>query len=566
MKLIGLIVCLVLSFSTLDAHLDFIEVKYPLNGTDTTPGTVWPMPLSWTGTSDKVLYLDQKKFKMVSTLRHCDIIQESIKLYKNILFPPKIYQPNPPVARRDAMLWGLKMSIADKECPTYPTSSMNESYTLKIGRGIAHVKAQSVWGALKGLETFSQLTWFTKDGAKLAINDSTVIEDEPRFSYRGLLLDTARHYIPVPLLKKNIDAMMYSKLNVFHWHIVDDQSFPLESKTYPNLTEARFTPAHVYTQDDVKDIVEHARLRGIRVIPEFDSPGHVNSFGKLFPKLITVCWKDNKPYQAIYSVQGKAEIFNPTLDELYPIVESVLAELKTLFVDEYIHLGMDEVYYECWKSNPQITEWMKNQNMTSYHSLEAYYSGKVLNIAKGLGKKVTVWQDVWDNGVELDKSTQIQIWKDTSILPYHKKWSQYLSEVTNDGYSAILSSPWYINFIKYGYQDWYRFYQVEPMTNFTGDASKLIGGEAALWSEYVDGTNIATRLWPRASAVAERLWSQASVNDTEDAKFRLDDHRCRLLRRGIAAAPILNGYCGDYEYGMKNSVVHNKAFNYDWPA
>ena len=132
--------------------------------------------------------------------------------------------------------------------------------------------------------------------------------------------------------------------------------------------------------------------------------------------------------------------------------------------------------------------------------------------------------------LKLEKDTQVQIWKDTSILKEHKRWSEYLSNITRDGYPVILSSPWYINFIEYGYQDWYRFYQVEPFENFTGDASLFRGGEACLWSEYVDGSNLAQRLWPRASAIAERLWSAASVNNTEDAKYRLDEHRCRLLR------------------------------------
>jgi len=256
---------------------------------------------------------------------------------------------------------------------------------------------------------------------------------------------------------------------------------------------------------------------------------------------------------------------NPTLEELYPLLNEYLKEFNSLFVDEYIHLGNDEVYYDCWKSNPNISEWMKKMNFTDYHHLQAYYSSKLLKLAKTQNKKVTVWQDVYDNGVKLDKTTQIQIWKDTSILPEHSTWQEYLNQVTNDGYRAILSSPWYINFVSYGYQEWYKFYQVEPMRNFSGNPELLIGGEACLWTEYVDGTNIETRLWPRASAIAERLWSAATVNDPEEAKFRLDEHRCRLLRRGIPASPVLNGYCGDYEYGMEKSVIFDPEFNYGWP-
>jgi hexosaminidase len=121
----------------------------------------------------------------------------------------------------------------------------------------------------------------------LALNDSTIIRDSPRFQYRGLMLDTARHYIPIPILKKQIDSMAYNKLNVFHWHIVDDQSFPFEMKKYPNITKnGQYTPAHVYTQQQVLDIIQHARLRGIRVIPEFDTPGHVAALGRSFPGIL----------------------------------------------------------------------------------------------------------------------------------------------------------------------------------------------------------------------------------------------------------------------------------------
>lgn len=493
--------------------------------------------------------------------------------YRRVLFPPRIYT-SATLSDSDPLLLTLHVHVdSDSEqgataCPRYPDSQADESYELRIVGSGAQLSARTVWGALRGLDTFSQLTYLTDD-KKLAINDLTTIQDFPRFTYRGLMLDTARHFIPVAVLRKQLDAMAYNKFNVLHWHIVDDQSFPFESVRFPNLTtKGRYSPAHVYTQQDVKAVIEHARLRGIRVIPEFDTPGHVDAFGRAFPKFITVCWKDGKPYQAIYSVQGKAEILNPTVDELYPVLHDVLAEFKSVFPDEYIHLGNDEVYYECWKSNPNITEWMQANNMTEYSQLQAYYTSRLLKIADGLEKKVTVWQDVFDNGVVLDKSAQIQVWKDTKTLPEHKPWHVYLNDITRSGYRAILSSPWYLNFVSYGYAEWYGYYEVEPMRNFDGDdeqAKLLIGGEACLWSEYVDGANLDARLWPRASAVAERLWSASSVNDPEAAKYRLDEHRCRLLRRGISASPVLNGFCGDYEYGMENSVVFESVFNYGWP-
>jgi len=153
-------------------------------------------------------------------------------------------------------------------------------------------------------------------------------------------------------------------------------------------------------------------------------------------------------------------------------------------------------------------------------------------------------------------------------VPGHRPWEEYLFNITRDGYKAILSSPWYINFIKYGYREWYDFYLVDPLKDFQGtpeQAALIIGGEACLWSEYVDGTNVEARIWPRASTIAERLWSPGSVNNPDDAMFRLDEHRCRLLRRGIQAQPVLNGYCGGYEYGMAESNAFDRAFTYGWP-
>ncbi|RNA39192.1 beta-hexosaminidase subunit beta [Brachionus plicatilis] len=568
-NLSGLILIL-FYLGVIKSKLFYIEVKYPLlnassNQTKVIELPLWPAPKFIKDTSKGLLVLSQNSFKMTTNLpQSCDIMEENIKLYTNIFFLPK-FELNPIISDTDVALNELSFEISDQFCPGYPNTSIDETYELSVKPGVSIIKANSVWGALRGLETFSQLTFINEDN-KLSIKDSIEIKDSPRFSYRGILLDTARHYIPVPIIKKQLDAMSYNKFNVFHWHIVDDQSFAFESFKYPNLTQkGKYGDAHVYTQKDVKEIIDHARLRGIRVIPEFDSPGHVESFGRTFPQFITVCWVGGKPYQAIYSVHGKAEILNPTLEGIYPVLKEVLSEYKEVFQDEYIHLGMDEVYYDCWKSNPNISEWMAERNMTDYHQLEAYYSSKILQIAKDLNKKVTVWQDVYDNGVRPEKTTQIQIWKDEAIG--FSKWSDYLNDITSNGYPVILSSPWYINFVSYGFQEWYKHYLVEPMANFTGDAEQaklLRGGEACLWSEYVDGANIEARLWPRACPIAERLWSPSDINDPEEAKFRLDEQRCRLLRRGIPASPILNGYCGDYEYGMKKSVVFEPEFNYDW--
>lgn len=170
----------------------------------------------------------------------------------------------------------VKVEVQQPGCQ-YPGPNHDESYSIEVPHGAhAHealVHAKSVWGALRGLETLSQLV-YSDEHNQLMINESE-IHDHPRYKYRGVLLDTARHYLPMKVILANLDAMAYNKFNVFHWHIVDDQSFPYFSTRYPNLTDhGAYTPRHIYTQEDVQDVIEYARMRGIRVIPEIDSPGN----------------------------------------------------------------------------------------------------------------------------------------------------------------------------------------------------------------------------------------------------------------------------------------------------
>ncbi len=172
------------------------------------------------------------------------------------------------------------------------------------------IEAQTVWGALRGLETFSQLVY--ADAKNQLLINETEIEDGPRYRYRGLLLDTARHYLPKKILLANLDAMAYNKLNAFHWHLVDDQSFPFVSQKYPTIHQkGAYTPKHVYTPADVQEVIEYARMRGIRVIPEMDTPGHTHAMARAYPELLTPCYKNGKVCQPDYPNHSQTEILNP---------------------------------------------------------------------------------------------------------------------------------------------------------------------------------------------------------------------------------------------------------------
>ncbi|KAG7257861.1 hypothetical protein CRUP_000024 [Coryphaenoides rupestris] len=290
--------------------------------------------------------------------------------------------------------------------------------------------------------------------------------------------------------------MAMNKMNVFHWHIVDDPSFPYQSTTFPQLSEkgAYHPYTHVYTPADVKMIIEFARMRGIRVVPEFDTPGHTQSWGKGQTNLLTTCYSGADP-------SGTFGPVNPIVNTTYDFMKQLFKEISTVFPDPYIHLGGDEVDFDCWKSNPDVQKWMAEQGFgKDYTKLESFYIQK------------------W-----LKPDTVVNVWIGSRL-------AEELFNVTAAGFTTILSAPWYLDLISYG-QDWQRYYKVEPLSFKGSDAQNklVIGGEACLWGEFVDSTNLTPRLWPRASAVAERLWSAKDVTDINDAYSRLVRHRCRMV-------------------------------------
>uniref|UniRef100_A0A8C7K5D3 Beta-hexosaminidase subunit alpha n=1 Tax=Oncorhynchus kisutch TaxID=8019 RepID=A0A8C7K5D3_ONCKI len=358
---------------------------------------------------------------------------------------------------------------------------------------------------------------YQDDFGEYFVNE-TEIEDFPRFQFRGILLDTSRHYLPLHAILKTLDAMSYNKFNVFHWHIVDDPSFPYQSSTFPDLSsKGAFHPStHVYTQIDVKRVIAHARLRGIRVLAEFDSPGHTQSWGKGQPGLLTPCYKGTVP-------SGTFGPVNPANSSSYKFMTHLFKEVTSVFPDSYVHLGGDEVDFTCWKSNPDVRGFMLKMGFgTDYTKLESYYMEKL-----GLNKTAIVWQDVFDYHEKLCCSSLsvVEVWKGGCYLCEVRR-------VTKAGLRVVLASPWYLD--QPGpTHDWARYYTVWPLA-FKGTEQQkklVIGGEVCMWGEYVDATNLSPRLWPRASAAGERLWSDEKMTSSViDAFPRLVDFRCRLLR------------------------------------
>lgn len=524
---------------------------------DITPksiGQPWPLPQSVVQRND-VRMLDSRvfSFQFTNNSQVCDLVTDAFSRYFKIIFQPTEYEiipgrrvvkkarkfrqqkfKRPTASYEDSLLKRLVISIKNP-CEDYPTLDSDESYTLQVTGDTASLISNSCWGTLRGLETFSQLVYENDDGA-FQVND-TLINDFPRFKHRGLLLDTSRHFLSKEILMVNLEAMAANKMNVFHWHIVDDQSFPYQSITFPTLSSSgAYDPYnHVYTQEDIKEIIEFARVRGIRVIPEFDSPGHTLSWGNALP-ILTPCYSDSQP-------DGTYGPIDPTNNATYTFLDIFFKEITSVFPDKYVHLGGDEVDFDCWRSNPAINEFMQKMGFgNDYSKLEQYYEQNLLDIIASSSPKsgYIIWQEVVDNNVIVKPDTVVEVWKN----PYPDE----LAKVTQLGYPTILSSCWYLDYISYG-ADWVNYYSCDPY-NFNGtieQKEKIVGGEACLWGELVDGTNVIARAWPRASAVAERLWSAQSVNNSKLALPRLEEHRCRMIRRGLGAQPMQGpGYC-DYE-------------------
>lgn len=407
----------------------------------------------------------------------------------------------------------------------------NESYTLVVRSAGVELKAQEPLGVLRGLATLYELVNVTTAGAAAP---AVSIEDRPRFEWRGLMIDVARHFMPVDDLLRQIDGMEMVKLNVLHLHLSDAQAFRVESKVWPKLT-ADGSEGLFYTQDDIRRIVAYAQDRGVRVVPEFDVPGHTKAWLVGYPELAA------KP--GLYHMGADADVAHATLDpskeQVYEFLDRLFGEMAALFPDRTFHIGGDEVTGRHWAASPSIQAFMKEKGFADQHQLQAYFTGRVYEIVRKHGKTMIGWDEILRPGLPTD--VVVQAWRSSKMM----------ARAAIDGHAVIESGPYYLDFVlPAGYH-----YRMDPVdtasfgisaaememakgtpigpymtvdkvvsgpTPLTPAQQGLIkGGEAALWSELVTAEMLDGRLWPRMAAIAERFWSPKTVVDEDDMYRRL---------------------------------------------
>jgi hexosaminidase len=379
----------------------------------------------------------------------------------------------------------------------------DESYTLTVDEHQARLNAPNPLGILRGLKTLLQLV---QAGGQGWIIPAVSIEDKPRFPWRGLMIDVSRHFMPLDAIRRNIDGMEAVKLNVLHLHLSDDQGFRVESLRYPKLQQMG-SDGLFYTQEQIRDLIVYARDRGIRIVPEFDMPGHSTSWLVGYPELASA----PGPYQIEREWSIHAPCMDPTLESTYEFLDGFIGEMASLFPDAFFHIGGDEVNGEQWNASTSIQAWIREHNIKDDHALQAYFNQRAQAIVSKHGKRMEGWDEILDPS--LPKDILIQSWRGQKSL----------AEGARLGYDGLLSSGWYLDLM----QSAAMHYAVDPLDKESAalnpdEAKHILGGEAAEWAEYATPENLDNRIWPRMGAIGERLWSPREVRDVTAMYRRLD--------------------------------------------
>ncbi|XP_004525320.1 chitooligosaccharidolytic beta-N-acetylglucosaminidase [Ceratitis capitata] len=527
------------------------------------PGTIWPRPSGLVDFDSYMLAVDPSniEFHLPTLSKQSQLWTASKERFMHLLYA---VVPNKNVLRKGGRPLIVSVELTSTLDDVVPrlTLDTDESYALQISSGngsvaTATISANNYFGARHGLETLSQLLVYDDIRREIQILARANIEDKPAYKWRGLLLDTSRNFFSVKSIKRTLDAMAMVKLNTFHWHITDSASFPFEVKSQPELYKlGAYSPRKVYSHEDIKDIVEYGRVRGIRVMPEFDAPAHVGEGWQ--QKNMTACFRA-QPW-INYCVEPPCGQLDPTVEELYPVLEDIYREMFELFDPDVFHMGGDEVSVSCWNSSERIQNWMLQKgwglNEADFIRLWAHFQDEALKRVDAVAQPNQPSINLWTSHLTkvpyideyLDKERyNIQIWTQGN--------DSVIQEILKRGFRVIISNYDALYFDCGGaawvaagnnwcspYIGWQKVYDNNLDTIAGQYRAQVLGAEAAIWSEEIDEYTLDSRFWPRASAFAERLWSNPSESWTS-AEARLLFHRQRLTDYDIGAEAMQPEWC-----------------------
>merc|ERR550532_1405366 len=555
-------------------------------------GLIWPAPTGKVSLSKELLNFLPNNLNVVAVISPSEGVSNMVNQFVDI-FREYLYMMSPeyeggyknPFSESPYLSGGsVQVSIKVEDEDLSLTTETDESYSIKIQRVIKDdpgqtldnviviINAETYYGARHALETLSQLIGYNDLTDTLMIYREASITDKPVFAHRGLLLDTSRNFMTKSVIKKIIRGMSYDKLNVFHWHITDTHSFPFHSRRVPQLTlHGAYSPRQVYTPEDIRDIVEYARLRGVRVLPEFDAPAHVGNgwqFGESEGKgKLAVC-VNQEPWQD-YCVEPPCGQLNPVNPHVYTTLGKLYQDFFELFDTDMFHMGGDEVNLNCWNTTKEIMDELRQRGETGtkeellalWKSFQEQAAQKVYDAN---GKKLPLI--LWTNSLTEEGHVEKYLSKDDYIIQIWTKGNDsVVKELIEKDFRVIFSNydAWYLDC---GYSSWvgegnnwcspYKGWQIvydnsprEHYRNAGGERfreQQILGGEAAMWTEQVDGAAVMHKLWPRVSALGERLWSEPETN-WKQAELRMLDQRARQVERGTPADALQPEWCRQNE-------------------
>ncbi|XP_039295029.1 chitooligosaccharidolytic beta-N-acetylglucosaminidase [Nilaparvata lugens] len=544
------------------------------------PGALWPLPNGHVSIHDRIIPINPNNINIESvSANNKDIDWKVGKLFLELRksFLTRIVSE---ATTRDARAEGNGLIIRLQVHDTIsgrPTLDMDESYHLHVdtvdNKIVANIEAQSYFGSRHGLETLSQLVAYDDVSNSLVMPAKLEIRDRPVYKYRGLVLDTARNFIPIEDIRRTIDAMATVKLNIFHWHITDSHSFPMESKTFPNLTiYGAYGPDKIYTQKEIRDLVEFAAWKGVKIIPEFDAPAHTGEGWQWAPPGTLICLNDQPWYD--HCVEPPCGQLNPVNENVYKILSGIQTDMHEMFdLSDVFHMGGDEVQFKCWNSSKEVVEfieskgWNQSDSKSMFRIWDIFQSRAYSSLQQVTNKspQAILWTSTLTEREDvtefLDTNKYIvQIWttgtdaqiKDLAKKGYRMIFSNYDALYLDCGFGGWVSGG---NNWCSPYKPWQTIYSndmVQLVKQVTGSEYKtemtqlIYGAAAALWTEQVDEQSLDGRVWPRLAALAERLWTNPST-PWQDAEFRMLAQRERLVRMNIEAEALEPEWCRQHE-------------------